>query len=69
MITELCRYLVVAGLEWSCWVLDRIPGRSGGHWTRYGDWGCRIGLAYRSARLEDRWDTGFWGEVRKRDSS
>ncbi len=55
------KYLIVAGLERLCTLLDAIPAYEGGRWYRYVDWGCRLGIAAWSGRLEDRWETGAWG--------
>jgi hypothetical protein len=43
------RWLIVAGLERACSVLDHFRCL-----------GCTLGLASLSARLEDRWRTGWW---------
>lgn len=44
--------LIVDALERLCGILDRLPGC----------WGCRLGLANKSAELDDRWHTGRWSE-------
>jgi hypothetical protein len=54
------REFVVAMLEKLCTLLDAIPRYSARRWWRYGDWGCSLGLARLSARLEQRWETGYW---------
>lgn len=51
--------LLLVGL---CGLLDAIPGRWDGRWHRRGDWGCMIGLAHESARLDEKWKTGVWDE-------
>lgn len=56
------RRLLVAGLERLCTLLDRIPTREQGRWF-IGGWGCRIGLARWSDRLDQRWHTGHWEEA------
>lgn len=62
------RRWVVIALEAACTALDRIPAieRDVGRWRlfRFGGWGCRIGLARRSAELDEHWGTGEWGDAR-----
>jgi len=57
------QWVLVALTAWLCAALDHLPGRIGGQWRRYGQWGCLIGLASVSARLDERWDTGYWTPV------
>lgn len=55
---------IVVTLEWLCGRLDQVPfpERTDGKIRFYkGSLGCyRLGLAEKSARLDDRWGTGVW---------
>lgn len=59
------KYLIVWSLERLCGWLDKVylPYRWEGRWCfGNGMLGCYyLGLAQRSAELEDRWHTGAWG--------
>ena len=61
------RWLIVAGLERLCALLDDLPAYckfdNKRRWTGHGCWGCLLGLAKRSADLEERWHTGVWKKV------
>ena len=60
-IRSVFRYLVVMGLERLCTVIDQIPWIWEGTWYWRGLLGCYpLRLANWSARLEDRWGTGYW---------
>jgi hypothetical protein len=53
--------MLVEKLEDLCGFIDRnVPGYWDGKWHRGGQWGCSIGLAAWSVRLDDRWQTGYW---------
>lgn len=56
--------LIVSGLEKACSALDNIPRiyryDNRWHYTRGGCWGCSIGLANASAKLDEKWQTGVW---------
>ena len=54
--------LIVKWLEDLCDLLDRIPLRENGRRVA-SCWGCRLGLADLSARLDERWETGHWKAV------
>ena len=55
---------IVIALEWTCGKLDKIPApyRYKGKWEWGGGFfGCYLlGLARRSALLDERWKTGVW---------
>lgn len=55
------RRVIVAALEAVCTLLGAIPKWEGGRWYRFGHWGCQLGLASWSDRLDQRWGTGVWG--------
>lgn len=56
--------LIVGALARLCTWLDWLPGwdrdEDGWHWYRSACWGCRLGLANYSLRLDDHWQTGVW---------
>jgi len=54
------RLLIVVALEKLCTLLDAVPRYNAGRWWRYGDWGCQLHLARRSAELDEQWRTGSW---------
>ena len=54
------RLLLVVVTERLCRILDAIPRYCEGRWYRHGDWGCQLGLAMLSYRLDERWGTGSW---------
>lgn len=55
------KFIVVAGLEKLCTLLDAIPRYTAKRWWRYGDWGCQLGLSMLSGTLDQRWGgTGYW---------
>lgn len=55
---------IVIALEWTCGRLDKIPApyRYEGKWEWGGGYfGCYLlGLARRSALLDERWKTNVW---------
>lgn len=58
------RRWIVVGLERACSVVDWLPAP----WHDEDGWhlgpafyGCRLGLALRSADLDERWGTEVWG--------
>lgn len=68
---------IVSAIETLDILLDAIPSvefevtqRSNGYFNfvtricRYGGWGCLLGVANLSSRLDDRWDTGVWQKVK-----
>lgn len=69
------KYAVVWALEHTCGWLDKLPriehnddndeGRKRWRAYRHGCYGCYpLRLATLSGRLDDRWETGYWGGPR-----
>jgi hypothetical protein len=61
------QWFIVWGLVNLCALLDHIPvyrrGEKGWHWTT-AQWGCwPLGLAMKSDRLDQRWNTGVWTDI------
>lgn len=53
------RYAIVAGLEHLCGAIDWLPWYNH-RWYRHGTRGCAMGLANISAKLDEKWHTGWW---------